>query len=352
MDIVDDSNPQGSFTFTGRYTGNSVADLLLGYPSATTNLIGPPVNDENSWQLAAYGEDSWRASSNLTLTYGLRYEYQTPDTSSGNVLGAFVPSLGKAVVVGTNGVPEGVRYQVLQELRAAGRHRVGSGGKSRHTLRGNYGIYYESLIHNIFQPSGFTSAPIAQQGQFNASATTPNISLSDPFPTVARQRHTGELGRRSASTTAAARSGGTCRHPAGDGAHGVIDVSYVGSYTSGQASAYNLNQPPPGAGTAQLRRPYPNYTTITWTDPGPAFAGRLGGHVHRAQRRRGFAIRQKAHLVVFADLDEVDEPRSGDSWSGTAERSRKRRLAATTRPSPSTTAAMTRASPKRSPAKP
>ena len=139
MDIVDDSNPEGSFTFTGRYTGNSVADLLLGYPSATTNLIGPPVNDENSWQLATYAEDNWRVSSSLTLTYGLRYEYQTPDTSSNNLLGAFVPSLGSAVVVGTNGVPEGVRNQYCQNFAPRAGIVWDPTATGNHTIRGNYG---------------------------------------------------------------------------------------------------------------------------------------------------------------------------------------------------------------------
>jgi outer membrane receptor protein involved in Fe transport len=265
MDIVDDSNPEGSFTFTGRYTGNSVADLLLGYPSATTNLIGPPVNDENSWQLATYIEDNWRVSSSLTLTYGLRYEYQTPDTSSNDLLGAFVPSLGRAVVVGSNGVPEGVRNQYYKNFAPRGGIVWDPTGTGNHTIRGNYGIYYESLIHNIFEPSGYTSAPISQQGQFNASATTPNISLSDPFPSALAN---GTLATSGVDPTY--HGGRTQRWDVGVqqavASRGVIDVSYVGSRTTGQASSYNLNQPPAGPGAVQPRRPFPSYTTITWTD--------------------------------------------------------------------------------------
>jgi outer membrane receptor protein involved in Fe transport len=265
MDIVDDNNPQGSFTFTGRYTGNSVADLLLGYPSATANLIGPPVNDENSWQIASYVEDSWRYRPNLTLTMGLRYEYQTPDTSSTNLLGAFVPSLGKAVVVGTNGVPEGVRNEYYKNIGPRAGVVWDPTGNGRHTVRGNYGIYYESLIHNIFEPSGYISAPIAAQGQFNASATAPNISLSDPFPSALAN---GTLA--TSGVDAPYHGGRTQRWDIGTqvavGDRGVVDVSYVGSYTNGLASAYNLNQPPPGPGGVQARRPFPAYTTITWTD--------------------------------------------------------------------------------------
>jgi len=265
MDIVDDNNPQGGFTFTGRYTGNSVADLLLGYPSQTNNLLGPPVNDENSWQIATYVEDGWRASHNLTLSYGLRYEYQTPDTSSENLLGAFVPALGQAVVVGTHGVPEGVRYQYYKNFAPRAGVVWDQSGSGSRTFRANYGIYYESLIHNIFEPTGYISAPISKQGQFNASATSPNISLSDPFPAA--------LGNSTLATSGVDpyyHGGRTQRWDVGVqqavGSRGVIDASYVGSWTTGQASAYNLNQPPPGPGTVQARRPYPTYTTITWTD--------------------------------------------------------------------------------------
>src|SRR5207248_8606152 len=130
----------------------------------------------------------------------------------------------------------------------------------------NYGMYYEALIHNIFSPSGFTTAPVAQAGQFNASTTAPNISLSDPFPAslansvlaasgVDPGYHGGRVQRWSAGVQQAI------------GANGMFDVTYVGSRSTGLASQYNLNQPTPDPAAIQARRPYTTYSGITWTDP-------------------------------------------------------------------------------------
>ncbi len=265
MDITDDSNPEGSFTFTGQYSKNAIADLLLGDPAQTANLLGPPLNSELNWQLAEYIQDNWRVSRNWTVTLGLRYEYQSPDTSATNLLGAFSPSLGQSVRVGTNGIPDGIRNNYYKNIAPRAGVAWDPTGKGRTSVRAGYGIYYESLIHNIFEPAGFIAAPIASQGQFVGSATTPTISLSNPFPSnlaastlatsgVAPNYHGGRTERWEVSLQQSV------------GSHGVAEVAYVGSYTDGLASSYNLNQPAPGPGTVQPRRTFPNYTTITWTD--------------------------------------------------------------------------------------
>jgi outer membrane receptor protein involved in Fe transport len=265
MDISDSNTPQGIFTFTGRYTGNAIADLLLGYPTQTRNLIGPQQSTERSWQLAGYVQDDWRAARRLTVNYGLRYEYQAPDHEVTNEWGTFLPATGQAVRVGTNGVPPGIRDNYYKNFAP----RVGmvfdQPGDGSRILRGNYGIYYESLIHNIFSPNGFISAPVAQAGQFNASTTTPNISLSDPFPSAVANNvlaasgvdpayHGGRVQRWSTGIQQAV------------GPNGMIDVTYVGSRSTGLASQYNLNQPGPDAAPIQPRRPFPTYSGITWTD--------------------------------------------------------------------------------------
>ena len=46
VDVVNrqNSNPyRGSFSFDGRYSGNSFADFLLGYPTSATSGIGRPI---------------------------------------------------------------------------------------------------------------------------------------------------------------------------------------------------------------------------------------------------------------------------------------------------------------------
>jgi hypothetical protein len=267
MNIIDDAGPQGQFTFNGQYSKNAIADLLLGYPSSTQNLLGPQVNDELSWQWAGYIQDDWKASQRFTLNFGLRYEYQAPDTSTGNVMGGFVPALGKAVQVGTNGLPEGFRNNYYKNFAPRFGFALDPTGSAKTSIRGGYGMYYESLTHNVFQPSGFTSYPISQSGVFTASTVTPNISLSNPFPASL-----------AGSVFAASgydpnyHGGRTHRWQIGlqrsIGANGVAEAEYVGSFTDGESHSYNLNQPAivPGVPFSQARRSYQGYSNITWND--------------------------------------------------------------------------------------
>ncbi len=83
----------GNFFFIGPYdqggigTGNSLADFLVGIPN---NLFeGPDArNNIRSKSTYVFAQDEWKARKNLTLTLGLRYEYNTPklDTLGKNVL--------------------------------------------------------------------------------------------------------------------------------------------------------------------------------------------------------------------------------------------------------------------------
>ena len=79
-DFLGGSNSTGTFYFTGLYTGSSLADFLLGKPQETTidSAASKSYLRENVWD--AYMTDDWRARTNLTLNYGLRYEYFAPYT--------------------------------------------------------------------------------------------------------------------------------------------------------------------------------------------------------------------------------------------------------------------------------
>jgi hypothetical protein len=73
-------NGTGTFYFTGFYTGSSLADFLLGEPQETTidSAASKSYLRQNVWD--AYATDDWRARTNLTLDYGLRYEFFAPYT--------------------------------------------------------------------------------------------------------------------------------------------------------------------------------------------------------------------------------------------------------------------------------
>jgi hypothetical protein len=262
IDLDDWNTPNGNFTFTGRYTGNAVADMLLGFPSQSQRLIGPGVSVMRSWQVASFVQDDWRVNGRLSLNYGLRYEYQAPSWEVNNAWGAFVPSLGRPVQVETEGLPRSIR----EFSKANFAPRLGmvydlSGNGSR-TVRAGYGIYYQSQT-NATLLANYQNAPISQRQNFVASATTPNISMSDPFPAAlagsALQAQGFEpfwdLGRTHRWSTDVQQA---------IGGSSALTLGYVGSVSRFLPRTYNINQPVLGAGTPQSRRPFPDYGDITW----------------------------------------------------------------------------------------
>ena len=83
--------PLGSFGFSGQWTGNkgnpsqpssqgnAYADFLLGTAnSSTTGFAGIFEGVYYDWDTEFYAQDTWQASSKMTVYYGVRYMYQTP----------------------------------------------------------------------------------------------------------------------------------------------------------------------------------------------------------------------------------------------------------------------------------
>jgi hypothetical protein len=70
----------GTFSFFGsgtQSTGNGFADFLLGLPDFYSQQSSPPFY-ESAADGGIFAQDSWRLRSNLTLNYGVRWDYVTP----------------------------------------------------------------------------------------------------------------------------------------------------------------------------------------------------------------------------------------------------------------------------------
>jgi hypothetical protein len=84
---------QGGFTFDGTFTGNNVADMLLGMPKSYQELA---VQDSGKWNnvsWAAYAQDNWRVNRRLTLNLGLRWDGVPHTYEANNRMGNFYPQL-------------------------------------------------------------------------------------------------------------------------------------------------------------------------------------------------------------------------------------------------------------------
>ncbi len=90
----------GTFLFNGRYTGQEFADFLIGapYQSYTDNITTNNRGRANAY--AFYAQDNWRATPNLNVTLGLRYEYHPAFHALDGNIGNFdtsVPKTGRII---------------------------------------------------------------------------------------------------------------------------------------------------------------------------------------------------------------------------------------------------------------
>ncbi len=84
----------------GGFTGVDFADFLIGVPDATFYDVVQQDNDGKSSHYHFFGQDEWKATPRLTLSYGLRYELHPGYYDPNGDIGNFDPSValsGRAI---------------------------------------------------------------------------------------------------------------------------------------------------------------------------------------------------------------------------------------------------------------
>ncbi len=153
----------GNYQFFGGETGLDFADFVLGAP--TSFLQGQtPASNGRSKYMGLFGQDSWRTTSNLTLNYGLRWEFATPWYEQHDELETIVPGLQSKVFPnsptgwvfpGDPGIPRTLaptRYNnFAPRLGLAYSPSRGNGwlgklfGAGQTSIRAGYGLFYTSF---------------------------------------------------------------------------------------------------------------------------------------------------------------------------------------------------------------
>jgi hypothetical protein len=84
--------PNGWFEFDGNETGNDFADYLLGAPDLF-NQTSLQLLDSRTKYFGLYAQDTFRATSDLTVNYGLRWDVSQPFYDTKDRIQTFVPGV-------------------------------------------------------------------------------------------------------------------------------------------------------------------------------------------------------------------------------------------------------------------
>jgi hypothetical protein len=146
-------NARGSITFLGGVAigagagSTPLEDFFAGLPFKSSVEVGDPALQLHNWQYAGFFQDDWRVTKNLTLNFGVRYEFSTVPQEAHNRLGNFDPNVG-LVQVGHQisslynpdhknfGPRAGFAWDIL--------------GNGRTVLRGGGGLIYETVNWQSF----------------------------------------------------------------------------------------------------------------------------------------------------------------------------------------------------------
>src|SRR5438034_3420081 len=87
-------SPHGQFDFGNLYSNFTVSDFLLGYPGSAGRSVAKRVNYHDGKFLNALFQDDFRATTNLTINIGLRWEYHQLPTDRRDTGAALFPIPG------------------------------------------------------------------------------------------------------------------------------------------------------------------------------------------------------------------------------------------------------------------
>ena len=174
------------------FTGNGVAEALLGVLDSPTNVGTPTIPYESNHLFGEYLQDDWKVTHNLTLNLGIRYEIQTPYTSRNNEGSIFDPtalnplsySAGLPLVGALQFLGPGNRYFYNPNYHNIA-PRVGFSYQAipKAVIHGGYGLFYpESLTSSGSDDAdGFTASTSINRSLDGGVTPNPNISTSNPW---------------------------------------------------------------------------------------------------------------------------------------------------------------------------
>lgn len=258
-------------------TGETIATMLLGYPIAIRrDVFVAGTATLHTQEMNFYVRDEWRVTPKLTVNVGIHYEINTPFVEENNKWVNFDPATGTQLIAGRNGVSR--TANINTDFTAfAPRISLAYQADRKTVIRSGYGLFFfpqgnaGTNIRQFRQPpfdfvvnlpfSGNDIPPTTTSQGFPLTTAPPDLTKGPAFYAlrgVTPNFRNGQMQQFNFSVQ---------RELARDM---VATVGYVGSAGAKLYWARNINQPDPGPGAVDPRRPYaaklPGVTGITWLE--------------------------------------------------------------------------------------
>jgi len=275
-------------------TGIAIADFMLGRADSYTEDQFDVTVNLRFGRREFFAQDTWKLRPNLTLDFGVRYQYFIPVTDQNNVLTSFDPALynrANAPTCTTSACATLVRGtgNELNGIAIAGRTsrfgdsiypsdknnfspRVGFAWdpfkEGKTIVRAGYGLYYDQVLVGIFEQNAFVNPPFNNRATFSGAG----VSFANPSGGAL-----GALPVRDLIATDPDFTTPTVQQWSLGVQHeifrnAVVDLSYVGTKGDHLIRPVDINYPSPadvnrvGLANANTVRPFLGYRRIQWRE--------------------------------------------------------------------------------------
>ena len=285
---------RGRFAFDGRFTQNPLApaasrggaafaDFLLGDFNRSEAQVGAPIANFRSNYFALYAQDSWRVASNVTMNYGLRWEYDQPFVDTNDAIvnidfdwaNSHPPIFVRA---GTGDPYEGdPAFRLASNIQYVRDGRFGRGAYKpdkndfaprlgvawtvtpKTVIRSGAGIYYVRDIGNAVFDT-VRNAPFTIRRDEPAESFRPNLSFEQPFARTGAPTFILAAQYDEPSSYIGQWSVGVQREL---GATMSLEATYFGSVGRHLRRLMSYNNPEPSQlANTNLARPFPQFGSV------------------------------------------------------------------------------------------
>lgn len=266
-EYVDIPSTRGNLGFNGQFTGNALADFMLGYVRQA-ELSNVHIVNQRRYAYGLFIQDDWRVTPALTLNLGLRYDFMSPSYERDNLMANFNPATGTLVYAKAGSLED--RALVSPDRNNFG-PRVGVVYQvtARTVVRGGYGMFFNALDRIGSEDQLALNPPgLINNNQLTSSTTAPVFFLRDGFPANYLDPGNIVLSRLLVRAANPVGTNATFQQVAVGVERQlrrnlVVSADGIGNFGRHIAVLRNLNQPANGNGA----RPYPAFAHIQWRDP-------------------------------------------------------------------------------------